>query len=175
MPQLHQRDATLTTVALADNRVSVEIIVDGYHIHPRMVDLVTRLKPKDKVIGVSDAVQPTGLISGVDTTYHLGDSEIRVHDGMVTTGTGIIAGTTMTLETAWHHLRTYAKAPSTLAACCFTSNPANDLGLITRGELKPGKRADISFFDCATNKTVMTVIKGRICYYADRPESNGAA
>ena len=176
MPQLHQRDASLTTVALADNRVSVEIIVDGYHIHPRMVDLVSRLKPKDKVIGVSDAVQPTGLASTTDGKYHLGYSEIKVKDGVVTTDAGIIAGTTMTLESAWHHLRTYAKMPGTLAASCFTSNPANDLGLITRGELKPGKRADISFFDCVTNKTLMTVIRGRICYYADsNPETNGAA
>ncbi len=165
MPQLHQREASLTTVALEDNRVSVEIIVDGYHIHPRMVDLVSRLKPKDKVIGVSDAVQATGLKA--EGTFHLGDSTISVKDGVVTTDKGVIAGTTMTLESAWHHLRTYAKMPATLAASCFTSNPATDLGLITRGELKPGRRADISFFDCVTNKTRMTVIKGRICYYAD--------
>ncbi len=165
MPQLHQREAALTAVALTDNRVSIEIIVDGLHIHPRMVDLASRLKPKDKIIGVSDAVQSAGLQSR-DGKYHLGKSEIQVRDGLVTTGEGIIAGTTMTLETGWHHLNTYAKMPSTVSAACFTSNPANDLGLITRGELRPGKRADISFFDSASNRTRMTVTRGRIAYDA---------
>lgn len=168
MPPLHQRECSLTTVALSDNRVSVELIADGRHIHPMMVDLVGRLKPKDKVIGISDAVQPTGVNLDDTGTYHLGEREILIRDGLATTGTGVIAGTTMTLEMAWHHLRSYARMPSTIAASCFTANPAHDLGLITRGELKPGRRADISFFDCATNKTVMTVIKGRICHFSER-------
>lgn len=161
MPVLHQREAALTVVALTDDRVSIEIIADGSHIHPRMVDLASRSKPRDKLIGISDAVQGSGLRDG---KYHLGDSEVIVEKGVVTTDDGVLAGTTMPLETGWHHLITYSKMPATVAAACFTSNPANDLGLITRGELKPGKRADISFFDSKTNKTRMTVAKGRVVY-----------
>jgi N-acetylglucosamine-6-phosphate deacetylase len=145
MPPLHQRECSLTTVALSDNRVSVELIADGRHIHPMMVDLVGRLKPKDKVIGISDAVQPTGVNLDDTGTYHLGEREILIRDGLATTGTGVIAGTTMTLEMAWHHLRSYARMPSTIAASCFTANPAHDLGLITRGELKPASRRHLLF------------------------------
>ena len=174
MPQLHQRESTLTTVALTDNRVSVEMIVDGYHLHPRIVDLVSKLKPKDKLIGVSDAVQPAGLMPSSSERFHLGSSQIKVEGGMVKDERGIIAGTTMTLETGWHHLINYAKMPATMAAACFTSNPAIDLGLITRGELKPGRRADISFFECGSNRAVMTVIKGQIRYSAAQGSSGVA-
>jgi len=140
-----------------------------------MIDLACRLKPKDKIIGVSDAVQSAGLPAGGEGIYHLGASEIKVKDGLATTGEGIIAGTTMTLETGWRHMANFARMPATTAAACFTSNPANDLGLITRGELKPGKRADISFFECGSNRPVMTVIKGHIRFSASPASSSGVA
>ena len=91
---------------------------------------------------------------------------IKKEDGLVYTRTGVIAGTTMTLETGWAHLRNYSHMPENLATACFTSNPAEDLGLITRGEIRPGKRADITFFDLETNKVCMTVSNGTIVYTA---------
>lgn len=162
MPQLHHRRSSLTDVALTDNRVSIELIVDGAHIHPRMVDLASRAKPIGKLIGVSNSIEPTGST--------LPNMDYLEEGGLVLTGEGIIAGTTQTLETGWHHLVSYARMPRTVAAACFTSNPASDLGLITRGEIKPGKRADITFFDSNTNVVKLTVSKGRIVYTA--PETN---
>jgi N-acetylglucosamine-6-phosphate deacetylase len=161
MPPLHQREVTLTTVALTDDRITIEIIADGFHLDPRMVDLACRTKPKDKLIGVSDAIQGAGLEDG---SYHLGSSEIMVEDGLSRTLDGTIAGTTMTLEKGWHHLVTYSHLQNLEAATCFTVNPAKDIGLTDRGELRPGKRADISFFDSETNKTRLTVSRGRIVY-----------
>ena len=72
----------------------------------------------------------------------------------------------MTLDTSWKHLRNYSGMPSNEAAACFTSNPAKDLGLITRGELTPGKRADITFFDSDSGKVMMTVANGITVYDA---------
>lgn len=161
MPPLHQREVTLTTVALTDDRITIEIIADGFHLDPRMVDLACRSKPKNKLIGVSDAIQGAGLKDG---TYHLGSSEITVEDGLSRTLDGTIAGTTMTLEKGWHHLVTYSHLQNLEAATCFTVNPARDIGLADRGVLRPGKRADISFFDTETNKTRLTVSRGRIVY-----------
>ena len=161
MPALHHRDIALTAVALTDDRISIELILDGEHLHPRMVDLACRSKPKDKLIGVSDAIQGLGLNDG---KYHLGVSKIRVKDGVVTTEDGVLAGTTLTLEKGWQHLVTYSHLRATEAAACFTINPARDIGLENTGELRPGKLADISFFDTATNKTRLTVSKGRIVY-----------
>jgi N-acetylglucosamine-6-phosphate deacetylase len=161
MPPLHHREVALTAVALTDDRITIEIIADGVHINPRMIDLACRTKPKDKIIGVSDAVEAAGLRDG---TYHLGTSELKVEKGLSKTTDGIIAGTTMTLEQGWHHLVTYSHLTNREAARCFTANPANDLSLSDRGELKPGKRADISFFDTGTNKTLLSVSRGKIIY-----------
>lgn len=161
MPVLHHRSVGIAGVALTDDRVTAEIILDGYHIHPRMVDIVCRTKPADKIIGVSDAIQGAGLKDGI---YHIGTTQINVKDGRVLTDDGIIAGTTLTLEQGWNHLVTYSQLKITDAAACLTINPARLLSLNSQGELAPGRIADIAFFNKDTNKAIMTIRKGKIVY-----------
>lgn len=157
LPPLHHRISSITDIMLTHNDISVELIVDGVHIDPRMVDITARVKPNDKIIGISNAIE---FENTANTPF------IKKEDGLVYTRTGVIAGTTMTLETGWAHLRNYSHMPENLATACFTSNPAEDLGLITRGEIRPGKRADITFFDLETNKVCMTVSNGTIVHTA---------
>lgn len=157
LPPLHHRISSITDVVLTHNDIAVELIVDGAHIDPRMVDITARVKPNDKIIGFSNAIE----FENTD-----GSRYFKKEDGLVYTRSGVIAGTTMTLETGWAHLKNYSNMPGNLAAACFTSNPAQDLGLITRGEIRPGKRADITFFDLETNNVCMTVSNGSIVYKA---------
>ena len=162
MPPLHQRRSDLPLIALTDDQVSVELIVDGGHLHPKMVDLASRVKPRDMIIGVSNAVD----VSIHNPVVNTQDAVVSEETGIVRQD-GLIAGATTTLEKGWVHLTNYAHLPETLAAACFTSNPARDLGLITRGEIRPGKNADITFFDCKTNTVKMTVVRGKIVYRAE--------
>ena len=157
LPPLHHRISSITDVVLTHNDIAVELIVDGAHIDPRMVDITARVKPNDKIIGISNAIE----FENTD-----GSRYFKKEDGLVYTRRGVIAGPTMTLETGWAHLKNYSNMPGNLAAACFTSNPAQDLGLITRGEIRPGKRADITFFDLETNNVCMTVSNGSIVYKA---------
>ena len=161
MPILHHRSVGVAGVVLTDDRVTVEIILDGYHIHPKMIDIVCRSKPKDKIIGVSDAIQAAGLKDG---TYHLGKTQINVIDGRAVTKDGTIAGTTLTLERGWNHLVSYSQLDIKDAAACLTMNPANLLNLEKHGELLPGRDADIAFFNTSNNKAVLTVRNGKIVY-----------
>jgi N-acetylglucosamine-6-phosphate deacetylase len=163
MPQLHHRNISLTTVALTDDRIDVEILVDGYHVNPMMIDLVCRAKPKNKIIAVSDAVQATGLSDG---EYHLGDTKIIVKDGYVRTESGTLAGTTFTLERGLAQLLSFSHLNRNEVAACLTLNPAKSLSLNDHGEIAPRMIADISFFNSITHKTEMTVINGKIVYDA---------
>jgi len=161
MPSLHQRDAGLAVLALVDNRVYVELILDNTLIHPRMIELACRSKPNDKIIGISDAVEGAGLTDG---TYHLGESEISVINGKVTNQDGILAGTTQTLEKGWQHLAEASHMERKQAAACLSINPARSINLDLRGELKPGKLADIAFFNTKNHKAILTVSKGKVIY-----------
>ena len=154
LPLLHHRRNSITDIVLTHDDVSVEIIVDGEHIDPSMVDITARVKPNDKLIGISNSIQiPENQANG----FYFKESRIYTRDG-------IIMGTAVTLDEGWNHLQSYAHMPRNYAAACYTSNPAQDLGLITRGELSPGKRADITFFHSETNKVFMTISNGVTVY-----------
>jgi N-acetylglucosamine-6-phosphate deacetylase len=165
MPPLHHREITLSAVALTDDRVDVEILIDGCHVHPRMIDLVCRSKPKNKIIAISDAVQATGLLDG---EYHIGDTTIMVENGYVTTKNGILAGTTFTLERGLDQLISFTHLNNNEVAACLTINPAKSIGLSKCGELAPGRIADIAFFNKENNKTEMTVVNGNVVFNASQ-------
>ena len=149
MLPLHQRQISLTAVALMDDRVTVELILDGRHLDPMIVDLACRCKPHDKVIGISDSNQGAGLKDG---EYHIGPATILVKDGISMTQEGTLAGSTMFIDRGWRSLMEYSHLPETDAACSVTRNAAISHGLEDRGELLPGKLADIAFFDSACFK-----------------------
>jgi N-acetylglucosamine-6-phosphate deacetylase len=161
MPPLHQRNITLTGVALTDARVNVELITDGHHLNPLMIDLACRCKPDHQVSCISDAVMSVGMSKG---KYHVGAAAFKITNGIAQTADGRLAGTTTLLDSGWHSLMTYSHLKDTKAAACVTHNPAMAMGLEDRGILLPEKRADIAFFECGTNRPVMTVCKGKIVF-----------
>jgi len=163
MPPLSQRQMSITSVALTDARVSVELIIDGRHLHPRMVDLACRCKADDRVAAISDATMAAGMPSG---NYRIGPTEIVVESGYSHDVSGVLAGTTTLLDDGWHSLMSYSHTPETYAAAGVSRNPALQLGLSDRGRLLPGLRADIAIFECGTNRPLLTVRRGEIVYRA---------
>lgn len=161
MPPLHQRNISLTGVALMDKRVNVELIIDGHHLNPLIIDLACRCKPDDKVCGISDAVMAVGMSKG---KFNVGAASFEINNGIAQTPDGCLAGTTTLLDSGWHSLMTYSHMQATNAAACVTHNPAMAIGLEDRGILQPQKRADIAFFECGTNRPVMTVCGGKIVF-----------
>ncbi len=161
MPQLHQRDVSLASIVLTDDRIIAEMIMDGAHVHPRMIDLTYRTKGKDRIVGISDSIQGAGLADG---TYNLGQSKINVKGGYSYSEEGLLAGSALTLETGWQRLMEYTGLESTDAAVSFTELPAQSIGLNDRGLLRPGLRADIAIYDTVTNTSRLTFVAGKIVY-----------
>ena len=164
MPPLEQRQISITAVALTDDRVTTELIIDGRHLHPRMVELACRCKPETKLVAISDATMASGMPDG---KYFIGESPIVVKDGFSQTFEGTLAGTTTLLDTGWHSLMNYANTDETYAAGSVSYNPALSLGLHDRGILRPGTRADMAIFEQGTNKLLMTVCRGEIVYCSE--------
>ena len=161
MQPLHQRDLGLASIVLTDNRVTAELIIDGRHVHPRMVDLACRCKRADRIVGISDGTMAAMMPDG---EYHIGKTQIRVVNGFSQTSTGALAGTTTMLNSGWHSLMSSGHLAETRAARAVTSNPASELKLDDRGYLRPGQRADLAVFERDTNRLLMTVVRGTIVY-----------
>lgn len=164
MPPLHQREMGLSGIALTDDRVTVELIIDGRHIHPRMVDLACRCKTAAKLVGISDCTMAAGMPDG---EYRIGPSLIRVQDGYSQNEQGALAGTTTMLDTGWHSLMSAGHLTELQAAAAVTSNPAGIFKLNDRGMLQPNRRADLAIFECKTNRPLLTVRNGEVVYRAE--------
>ncbi len=167
MPPLKQREMSLSNVALTDRRVSVEIIIDGRHVHPRMVDLACRCKLAENIIGISDCTMAAGMPNG---EYMIGPSLIRVENGFSQNSQRRLAGTTTMLDAGWHSLMSSGHLPEIQAAAAVTCNPAKRLGLSDRGIILPNKRADLAIFECQTNRPLMTIRNGNIVYRAEQQD-----
>jgi N-acetylglucosamine-6-phosphate deacetylase len=162
MPPLAHRAPGAVGALLADERVTVGLIVDGRHLDPIVVALVARLAG-NRVSLVSDAIGALDLPEG---EHRLGDDPVLVADGAARRPVdGTLAGSVVGLDGC---VRNYARATGSLEAAvrAVTSTPARLLGLGDRGSLAVGSRADVTLLD--GDLTVSgTVIGGEIAFDRD--------
>lgn len=144
MPSLHHREPGPTLALLEDKRVTVEVIPDGVHLHPRLVGIIATSAP-GRVALVTDAMAAAG---GGDGTYRLGDLDVVVADGVARlAGSATIAGSTLTMLRGLQLAVQEAGVPVPEAVRAATSTPAQALGLGDVGAIRPGACADLVVLD----------------------------
>ncbi|MFD8979424.1 N-acetylglucosamine-6-phosphate deacetylase [Streptomyces sp. NPDC059564] len=148
MPGLEHRAPGPIAALLEDERVTVELINDGTHLHPAMLELAFHHAGAHRVALITDAMDAAGFGDG---TYHLGPLEVEVKDGVARlVEGGSIAGSTLTLDTAFKRSVTVDRLPVESVVQAISANPAKLLGLYDQvGSLEPGKYADLVVLDAA--------------------------
>jgi N-acetylglucosamine-6-phosphate deacetylase len=134
----------LAVAALTDDSAWVEFIADGQHVDPTLWPLITRSKPADKLVLVTDAISLAGTGDG---RGWLGGLEVEVHDERCTlVQGGALAGSVIGLDTAVRNMaRSEVGLPRAVAAA--TTNPLTLIGVTDRGHLAAGQRADLVELD----------------------------
>ncbi|MEU2227947.1 N-acetylglucosamine-6-phosphate deacetylase [Streptomyces sp. NPDC018347] len=146
MPALNHRAPGPIAALLQDERVTVELINDGTHLHPAALELAFRHAGADRVAFITDAMDAAGIGDG---RYMLGPLEVEVSEGVARlVEGGSIAGSTLTLDRAFRRAVTVDKLSVEDAVTALSANPARLLGLSDRiGSLEPGKDADLVLLD----------------------------
>jgi N-acetylglucosamine-6-phosphate deacetylase len=146
MPVLAHRSPGPVAALLEDERITVELINDGTHLHPAVLELAYRSAGPDRVAFITDAMGAAGMGDG---RYPLGPMEVEVRDGVARlVDGGSIAGSTLTLDVAFRRAVTLAGLPVTDVVRAVSANPARLLGCYDRvGSLEPGKDADLVVLD----------------------------
>ncbi|MDO0913881.1 N-acetylglucosamine-6-phosphate deacetylase [Streptomyces sp. DT2A-34] len=146
MPPLGHREPGPIAALLEDERVTVELINDGTHLHPAALQLAFRHAGADRVAFITDAMDAAGFGDG---RYMLGPLEVEVADGVARlVEGGSIAGSTLTLDRAFKRAVTIDRLPVEDAVAALSANPAKLLGRYDRiGSLEPGKDADLVLLD----------------------------
>jgi N-acetylglucosamine-6-phosphate deacetylase len=158
MRALDHRKPGLLGAVLTNDALTADIIVDGIHVAPEVVDLFVRAKGLDRAVLITDAISATGMPDG---KYMLGDLEVEVHDGRCNYQ-GRLAGSVLTLDRAVRNAAKFANLKLQHAIQMASLNPARVLGIEKRkGTLTVCADADIAVFSPA-GEVIRTIIGGVI-------------
>ncbi|MEW6287588.1 MAG: N-acetylglucosamine-6-phosphate deacetylase [Chloroflexota bacterium] len=162
MPAFHHRLLNVLAVALTDDRLYAQAIVDGIHIHPDVVRMLTRVKTPRRLILISDSIRAAGLGDG---EYDLGGETVRVQNGITRRAyDGGLAGSTLTLDAALRNVMKFSNLSLAEALPMATSVPAEAMGWSGRkGVIRVDADADLVFLDDQFN-VCLTMVNGRVVY-----------
>ncbi|NDL58196.1 N-acetylglucosamine-6-phosphate deacetylase [Phytoactinopolyspora mesophila] len=146
MAPVHHREPGPIIALLEDDRVTVELILDGAHLHDAVASHVRRSAGAERIALVTDAMSATDVGDG---EYVLGGLAVRVEAGVARLVDGdSIAGSTLTMGAAFQFAVTRAGFSVSEAVQATAANPARLLGLDDRvGALSEGYYADLVVLD----------------------------
>jgi N-acetylglucosamine-6-phosphate deacetylase len=144
MTGLHHRDVGVVGWALTKDDVTFDIIADGIHVNPAMLEFACRSKSPDNVSLISDSVAPTGLGDG---EYEIWGEKVSVVNGRTQNERGSIAGSVISMQDAVKRMLSLGFSAVEVGKMA-SLNPARLLGIDNRyGSIEVGKRADLVGMD----------------------------
>ena len=159
-PLAHRAPGVVGAALNAD--VSVELIVDTFHVSTELYDMLFKLKGR-KLCFITDCLPAGGLPYG---EYTLGGAKIVYRDIVCRLEDGTVAGSVLPLNKGVWNVYTNSNIPLNECVNCASLNPATTLGIADRkGSLEVGKDADVVITD-AEFKVKKTIIGGEIRYEA---------
>jgi N-acetylglucosamine-6-phosphate deacetylase len=159
MTGIHHRDLGVAGWALTNADVTFDIIADGIHVAPEMLEFACRSKTPERVSLISDSVAPTG--SG-DGEFELWGEKVSVTGGQTRNERGSIAGSVITMLDAVKMMLSLGFSEMEVSQMA-SENPARLLGIeTTHGTIEIAKRADLVALDEQGNVKLVLVGGKRI-------------
>ena len=162
MRELHHREPGVIGVGLTEDSVSVELICDGHHLSPRIVNLALRCKPAGKAVLVSDAVGALGMPDGdyemFGVTCTISDGAVRLRHGRN------LAGSCLSLDRAVRNVRRWLpdlSLPRLLASA--STSAAEVVGVTDTGRIDEGLYADLVILEEDLN-VAATICRGALVW-----------
>ncbi|MCA1808983.1 MAG: N-acetylglucosamine-6-phosphate deacetylase [Kiritimatiellia bacterium] len=154
----------LTDYLLVEDRLTCEIIPDGTHVHPLLVEKTFRCKPQGRLLFVTDSQNGAGLEPG---EYDLprGWGRVRIegpNDGVRLIERNVLCGSALTPIACFRNaIRMFGRDMAAAARIC-AETPAQVLGL-NKGRIEPGRDADMLVLSPEYD-ILYTIAAGRIVY-----------
>jgi N-acetylglucosamine-6-phosphate deacetylase len=162
MRGFHHREPGCVGAILLNPYVLAELIADGHHCHPAALDLAFRLKSRDGLVLVTDAMR--AKCCGSTGPFDLGGQSVMVQEGAARLKNGVLAGSVLTMTQAVKNMLRFTAATLDDLIYLTSINPARALGIDEKkGTISPGKDADLAVLD-HNLEVVLTVSNGRIIF-----------
>jgi len=156
MRPLDHRDPGILAEVLTDAQLTADIIVDGIHVMPEVVQLFLQAKGVERAVLITDAMTAAGMPDG---TYQLGPIQVEVKDGRCTAD-GRLAGSVLTMDRAVRNVTQFAGWSLQDAVRAATLNPARAAGIAQHGQITPGAEANLVALS-PSGEVRKTMVRGR--------------
>jgi N-acetylglucosamine-6-phosphate deacetylase len=160
------RFAGVIESALLIEEMTVEIIADGIHLPPSLLQLIVKTKGPGRIALVTDSMRAAGMPEGPSILGSLrGGLPVVVEDGVAKLpDRTAFAGSVATADRLVCNMTRLAGVNLPEAVQMITSTPAKICGVFDRiGSLAAGKQADLVIFD--ENISIQkTIIQGNTIY-----------
>lgn len=149
---------------LADDRLSITMIVDGFHLNKQEVQTFYKAKEIDRTILISDALDLAGMPPG---EYIRGERKVLLTPDVVKfPEENVLAGAASPITTGVSNMMRFTGCSLGQAIQMASTNPARLMGWNNLGEIAKGKRADLILFTIEDGKIVIqkTIVAGVVVY-----------
>lgn len=160
MSPFHHREPGVVGAALLEDDLTVELIADLIHSHPKAVEFAFRQKKASGIILITDAMRAKGLAPG---RYDLGGQDVEVTHEDARLEDGTLAGSILTMEDAAKNMKAATGCTVSELVAMTSANAARQLGLTNKGRIEVGRDADLTIIDEAWT-VQMTICRGNIAY-----------
>jgi N-acetylglucosamine-6-phosphate deacetylase len=158
--------AGLTDYIQVEDRLTAEIIPDGVHVHPLLVEKTLRCKGSGRVAFVTDGVKGAGNPPGVyDGLYPGVQVEVTAGRGVRRTSDDALSGSALTpIDCLRNAVQKFGRSLVEASILC-SRTPVRVLGRHTKGHLAAGMDADIIIVtkDLAV---AVTIARGEVLFQA---------
>ena len=165
MTPLHHLKFGLVGGGLLHRDVFVELICDGVHLCPEMIQLLFMVKGCDQIMLITDSMRAAGMPDG---DYSLGGLPVVVSNGCARLKTGQVAGSTLLFHEGLKRVRALTGLPLSQLVKTCAWNQARSLNITGIGKIAPGFHADLAVLDHDLNPA-QTWVGGTLRWPHDMP------
>ncbi|HTI13094.1 MAG TPA: N-acetylglucosamine-6-phosphate deacetylase [Dictyobacter sp.] len=164
MRQMQHRAPGPIPAVVQSDHVMGELIADGIHVHPAMMDMLIRLLGPARTIAITDAQAGAGL---EHAEFEFAGQKTHIADGAARLEDGTLAGSILTMDHALRNIMENASVTLSEAVGMLSLNPARAIHLDhEKSLLKEGYAADLLVFD-KNLRLQATICRGQLVYAAD--------
>jgi N-acetylglucosamine-6-phosphate deacetylase len=163
-PLLHREPGPVPAVMQA-SQVLGEVIADGVHVHPAVVEALVKMLGAERTIVVTDAQAGAGLPDG--SVFEFAGQYACVADGAARLADGSLTGSVLTMEQGLRNVIKMAGVSLQEGVGMLTYNPARSARVEQKKALlRPGYDADLLILN-ADLQLQATICRGALAYATD--------
>ncbi|MYL44685.1 N-acetylglucosamine-6-phosphate deacetylase [Virgibacillus halodenitrificans] len=161
MSGIHHRDIGVVGAAFQLEELRAELIADGIHISPEMLEIIYENVGSERLILITDAMRAKCLNAG---NYELGGQPVTVTEDRAVLENGTLAGSILKMHEGARQMLKINDVTMRNIIQMASENPARQLNFYDRkGSIEAGKDADVLLVDDNLNINY-TICRGVIAY-----------